>query len=428
MRNTLIDLLLIAALLRALLLTAAAVPLFDESFYIQSARVMLSGGIDPNPEHPLFAKCLIASSMTLFGDNPLGWRLFPMLAGIASVGLFYLIALKLGLKERLAMASALLIALDPLHIVLSRLAMLDIFAFAFSLAGLYVLLSARPPKRLREKTVVGTVRQYKGWLLAGILFGLGIASKWPAALMLAGALAFMFIGSKRRMELVRPSVALLFAAAAVYIATYLPLIAGQGFVSFIGLQLSDLRLHAFMPAAMQNSEPWEWLFGRVPVWFGWYKPDLPLPPDWLLFIPNLLGMQASFAVIALGNPVTWWLSLIALSVIFGGMLLQKTGIIKKVKELSKAELFALVWFTFNWSPWLLIPRGQSFLYYMLPVLPAYALATVCFVNRYPHKLAIPALLAVAAISLAVFYPLLIALPMPVGYFDALRWWIGFPPV
>jgi dolichyl-phosphate-mannose--protein O-mannosyl transferase len=417
----LLDILLITLILRLPLLTTVATPLFDESFYLPAARAFLAGQPDPNFDQPPLAKCLIAGSIALFGDGPLGWRLPSLIAGVASVALLYMIALRLTKSTKTATIAALLLALDPLHIVLSRVGMLDIFMFAFALAGLYVLLGIGPAK--------GHDYPKKRWLLPGALFGLAIACKWPAAFMLAGAIAFIFVSARPpRNRLVLPIVLLLATAAIAYSMTYLPLMLKSGPQAFVDLQFSNINHHLSMSADRQASPPLAWLLGMKPVWFGWNKPGFPVP-DWLLFIPNALHTGAAFAVIALANPFIWWPAEIVL-LLLAVRWLQSRFTRRKVTarmRLSNAEKFALTWFIATWLPWLLSPRAQTFLYYMLPVLPALFIALAAFVQRNPRRWAVPVLITAAVLSLALLYPLTILLPMPAGYLEALRWWVGMPP-
>jgi len=397
--RALLNLLLLAAMLRLPLLLTAGVPLFDEAFYVQSAKAMLSGAPDPVQDQPFFGRYIIAGSIAVLGDNRLGWRLPSLFAGCACVGLLYLICLRLGLGNKLSAFAAVLLALDPLHITFSRIAMLDIFALTFSLAGLYVLLSAgKNPGQ---------------WSLAGLLFGLAIASKWPAVFAVTGAICFVLLNDKKGLSFLKPVSGMLMIIAAVYLLTFLPLIISTGPQAFLDLHLGKMSSHLSMQGGAQISRPWEWLLGWQPIWLGWN--DEPAFP---------------FAAIALANPVTWWSGLVALLSVFIRLLQlmlarfrhMKTGI-----RLTTAETFCLVWFAATWVPWMLLPRGHTFLYYMLPVLPAYFIALASFVRRNPRKWAVPAIIAAAIAGLALFYPVVIGLSMPSGYFESLRWWIGWAP-
>ena len=423
--RTAINVLLVALILRLPLFTIAAAPLFDEVFYLPAARAFLAGLPDPNFDQPPLAKLLMAGSIALFGDNPLGWRIPSLVLGVASVGLVYMIALRLTKSTKAAAMVALLLALDPLHIVLSRVGMLDMFMFTFGMAGLYALLNIR--------TDVHGDQDLKRWALSGGLFGLAVASKWPAAFMLIGALVFVLLSTRQpRKGLLMPIAVMLAAVAVVYTLTYLPLILRSGPQAFIDLQLTNLKMHLNFPANGQASPPLGWLVGRRPVWFGWNKPDFPVP-GWLLFIPNLFHSEAVFAVIAMVNPFICWPAEIALLVLGVRWLLniyrskvKKRKLSAKVR-LSDAGKFSLVWFIATWLPWLISPRAQTMLYYMLPVLPAFFIALATFVQRNPRRWAVPAVIAAAVLSLLILYPLTILLPMPTGYLEALRWWVGVPP-
>ena len=201
-----IDVLLIALILRLVFLNAVAAFVFDETYYVPSARALLQDGIDTNPEHPPLVKLVLAASIALLGDNPISWRLPSMLAGMAGAFFFYFIALEISKNKKVALLSAALLAFDPLNVLLSRTGMLDIFMLAFPLAGTFFLLK-------------------KNYPLAGLLFGLGIASKWPAALMFLAAVIFLL--AQKKLEPRRLAVTVGFAAAA-YLLVSLPFILSEG--------------------------------------------------------------------------------------------------------------------------------------------------------------------------------------------------------
>ena len=78
------------ALIAGWRLGVPAKPYFDEVHYLPAARDMIAAFTDGaggyrNREHPLVAKELIALGMWAFGDNPLGWRIVPWIAGVAAL-------------------------------------------------------------------------------------------------------------------------------------------------------------------------------------------------------------------------------------------------------------------------------------------------------------------------------------------------------
>ena len=155
--------LLAAAALRLWSLPSPPSLYWDEQYYVFDAEVYLHGGFgqpvgNPPPVkiddegtwiHPPMGKWIIA----LLGVGPLGlhafgWRLPSALFGIAGVALLYLLALRLWGSPGWAAFAAVLLAFDGLHIVQSRLAMLDIFLSTFIIAGFLFLVLDR--ERLRS--------------------------------------------------------------------------------------------------------------------------------------------------------------------------------------------------------------------------------------------------------------------------------------
>ena len=391
--HLLVDVLLVALILRLAYLNVLAAPVFDENFYVTAARSVLAGGVDPNPEHPPLAKLVIAASMALFGDNVMSWRLPAVLFGAAGVAFFYFIVLELSKSKRLAALSAAVLALDPLHILLSRTAMLDIFMSAFLLAGAYFALKRR-------------------FAWAGLLFGLGMAAKWPAALGFVAVAAYLHLQKRLRPADVAYMVVI---AALTYVLVYTPSIINEGPVEWASFQLHNIGKTSAIPSAsVQSSTALQWPFLQRPVWFTWDNPDFAPPAD-LLWLVNLAGGTPALGVVALGNPVFWIPGLLALVWLAA----------QKAKKLSPVRMFAVVWFACTYLPFLLISRTHMFIYYMLPVLPAYALALSQFlVTKKLEKW----YLIVLVLSLVVLLPLIIGLPAPQGYFELLRPLIGTHPL
>jgi dolichyl-phosphate-mannose-protein mannosyltransferase len=175
------------------------VPL-DETYYAPNSLGYLCYGADTNVRagakavcsgldpafavHPPVAKLLTAVGIKIFGYRPFGWRFAAALVGTLSVLLVYLIARRLWNARWPAATAAILVAVDGLFFVQSRLAMLDIFVAFFVLLGVWTLLEdrARTPSKGRPRW----------WRLgSGVAFGLAVSSKWSAVPMLPvlGAIA-----------------------------------------------------------------------------------------------------------------------------------------------------------------------------------------------------------------------------------------------
>ena len=178
---------------------------WDEPYYVFDAEAYLGGGfgqlIEPAPAvriadegtwvHPPGGKWIIALlGLGPFGDRPIGWRLPSAAFGIAGVALLYFLALALWDSIWWAGSCALLLALDGLHIVQSRMAMLDIFLTTFiTLGTLLVVLERRRTRDPdgRDSPPTWVTRVFGSWYLlgAGAAFGAAVACKWSGAFALA---------------------------------------------------------------------------------------------------------------------------------------------------------------------------------------------------------------------------------------------------
>ncbi len=136
--------------------------IFDETYYVQDARVILGlpvlpfglppeqlrSGCDPNAEHPPLAKLLIAGSMAAFrawgfAGGGFEWRFPSVLFGLTGVFLVYGVVRVLDGTRGQARMAAFLLAFDNLYFVHSRIATLDIYLVTLSSLGVFLYLSRR---------------------------------------------------------------------------------------------------------------------------------------------------------------------------------------------------------------------------------------------------------------------------------------------
>lgn len=187
-------------------------------YYIPSGIAYVKGALptDINFEHPPLAKYIIGVFAIYLGGPNVSSLLFGVIAVVAALAL----AKKLLPANRSAWIVVWLLSFDQINMTISIDPMLDIFMLAFALLGFYFLLD-----------LVKTPH----FSLAGLCFGLAMASKWVALFLIIPALIFVILEHHKAGAGV-----IIVVAVATDTLTYLPLIASQGLNAYFGLQLQML--------------------------------------------------------------------------------------------------------------------------------------------------------------------------------------------
>jgi len=423
--------LLASAGLRLWQLDRPAEYMFDEVYYAKDAKTIVDGRVEPRPPlhweagdevswpHPEMGKLAIAAGIMVFGDRPFGWRLPAVVAGLAILACVYPLARRLGLSPAWALIALLFAAADPLGITQSRIATLDIFVAAWTIAC--VLFALRYVQDGRHAV----------WLLAcGVAGGMALATKWSGALALLAALLIVATGwfATRRASaaaqlptadaaetaedgvlLVRhpdgsgggPAHALLLIAAlvgvplAVYLLSYTQYFAsghspGDWWELHRQMLQFNLNLDATHPYA---SRAWTWIIDYRPVWYYFES------------------QEKYRGVIAIGNPFLWWLATVALVAAPLLALLRRSSSL-----LPAAALIAVLYL-----PWFATSR-TSFLFYMTPVAPFLAILVAAALALFAGRPELPRggwlTLAAAAVATALLW-------LPVGLLATWVFW-GLP--
>jgi dolichyl-phosphate-mannose-protein mannosyltransferase len=385
-------LLLAAFLLRMLWLSQPEGALiFDEKYYVNAARVLLSippegvyedkaPALDPNTEHPPLAKLLVAGSMRLFGDNAYGWRLPSVIVGTASIGLLYGIARRVGLGPTPALVAAALLASDNLVFVHSRIFTLDIFLLGFLLLGAYWYLSGRPT-------------------LAGVGFALAALCKINGTLGLLAITGYEALRLLRAEQPWRAGVRTLLGPIARLVITFLvvfTVLLGAMDRLWVGYDtpVEHLRRVFTYGTALNRpsgpsgveSYPWQWL---------WNAREIP----YLRFEQQLRAgeeiRESRPVVLFLGAMNPFVLMVWPLSLSFAGWAWWRR------QPQGTVGAFALAWFGANYLPFYattLLGQRISYLFYFLPALPAVVLASsyLLFASGLPRIVAWAYLAAVLA--------------------------------
>ncbi|WP_443334664.1 dolichyl-phosphate-mannose--protein mannosyltransferase [Streptomyces sp. ZAF1911] len=381
---------LVAGVLRFVHLGTPKAVIFDETYYAKDAWATVQQGYEAswpkdidksilaNPDgvplpldpgyvvHPPVGKWVIGLGEWMFGFDPFGWRFMTALLGTLSVLMLCRIGRRLFRSTFLGCLAGLLLAVDGLHLVMSRTALLDLVLMFFVLAAFGSLVidrdkvrarlaaalpvdeegRTRPDARIAETLKLGW-RPYR--LLAGVCLGLAFGTKWNGLIVLAffGVMMVMWdVAARRTAGAGAPYAAMMRhdnwpgflslvpVAISVYLASWLGWILspdnGKGGYfrdwaakndqhsswSFLPEWLRSLwhyetevyRFHVGLTSGhTYESNPWSWLVLGRPVSY-FYESPAPGTDG----CPATETAKCAREVLALGTPLLWWTGCFAL--------------------------------------------------------------------------------------------------------------------
>ncbi|MET8693432.1 phospholipid carrier-dependent glycosyltransferase [Streptomyces bauhiniae] len=375
---------LLAGLLRFWHLGSPRAVIFDETYYAKDAWALVHRGFEVNWDknandavlathghlaipsdaayvvHPPVGKYVIGLGELIFGFDPFGWRFMTALLGTLSVLLLCRIGRRMFRSTFLGCLAGGLMAVDGLHFVMSRTALLDGVLMFFVVAAFGCLVVdrdrareklaaalpvgpdgvARPDARLADTFRFG----WRPWRWgAGVMLGLAFGTKWNGLYILAAfcLMAVLWdVGARKVAGARHPYEAVLkydtgFAflatvpvAIAVYVASWIGWILSPtdgtggyfrnwaatdgrgGSWTFLPDWLRSLwhyehevynfHVHLSSPHTYQ-SNPWSWIVLGRPVSFFYESPG-----------PGSAGCpigttdKCAREVLALGTPMLWW--------------------------------------------------------------------------------------------------------------------------
>jgi len=394
--------------------------IFDEQYYVNAARVIL--GIhppagssyaqaalfhDPNAEHPPLAKLIIAGTIKLFGDNPWGWRIAPVIFGtIAVLAMYWLVRSARG-SAWIALGAATLMSVDNLFLLHGRIATLDIFFVTFMIVAVALYLNGRP-------------------LWAGIALGVGLCMKLPAidvvfvlALLELGRVFFRHKDEARsRAQIARARVIPLLLLIGAGVVTYLGLlfvldlvadpVGGPGACPTVASGFHNPIVHTYFmlcfsgkltsPAGPTGiaSYPWQWLLNQAPI-------DYYTVSSNVLSAGKVVGTHTVISFQGEMNPAIVFLALPAL-----GLAIQTAW-----QRRDTFSMLCVVWFLGTFVPFTIAaaPLGSfggrtSYLYYMVAVLPAIFMSVAYFFSRgWLSRAAVLGYAAITGYWFVTLYPI-----------------------
>lgn len=369
--------------------------------------------------HPEVGKWIIGAFEWVFGMNSLGWRLAPAVFGTLMVLVMVRLVRRLSGSTLMGVLAGLLMAADGLQLVLSRLALLDIFEAFFILCAVSAMVCDRDwmrerIARLDEVVAAGPRLLWRPWLfLAGSLWGLGLGTKWGTVFVLAacGLLFWSWCTSARREAGVPrawlrsafldafPGLGyLVLLPLVVYVLTwtgwllhahvYEQALSNTQYGPYWGRYL-QADTHGFFPNLVRSLRSlWHYhhdvyefhtkfldntthIYQSNPI--GWPILNRPVGVDAVLDIkPGHGGCTAPAGstclrqILLLGNPALWW----------GGCLALLWGAWAWLKRRDWRYGLAVLGFVAGWLPWLPNADRPIFSYYAIVMEPFLVLALV----------------------------------------------------
>lgn len=384
---------ILGAFLRFMRLNVPNEIYFDEVYYVKAAKEYLNFIPDTNWMHPPIAKMMIALGIGIFGDNSFGWRMAGAVLGTLSIYLIYLLAQRLFKSRFAASCAAFLLAICPLNIVASRIALLDIYVSFFTLLGFYLLY-----------LYLDLENNPKTYLILSIIsFAFSFACKWCGIFGIIGALIILAY-YKYKEHKVKDNFALILflffiLTALVYLASFIPFfVQKHGFAKFITYHVNSIKFH-YEPAFkhVYLSRVWTWPLLIRPIWF-YFKDFSP---------------EKYIGIICMGNPFIWW-----------SFIPFYFYIIFDFIKTKKPELFFIICGYFSlYAFWFIALKG-GFFYYMAPASIFMYLTITYVLNKLwenNQKYLAVIYLYLVSVFFVLFLPVIIALPVTKKYFYKLMW-------
>lgn len=361
----------------------------DEASHVAAASHYWSAGqfLPDYWEHPPLRHLLLRGFLEVFGDGPYGWRLRNVLFGALAAALTGLFARAVSGSGRAGLLAGVLLATDPLHVVMSRYTWEEIYGGAFFLASLLLFQTRR--------------RRSHRLVLAALLMGCALATKWyyvPCWLLVWGLALWQDRTWRSPRDAAFVTCTWLLLPLGVYLLAYWPWFGrGYGVLELVeqtvnayhSLQALTVRSYPAGMRFLAHTSSLEWFTGWIVEGHG----------------ALLEGGRGEFQLYMSDGPV-WLLTLPAMAV----LLALAWG--RRRPALAAPALF----FFSSWALFLFVDR-PAFVYSAVPLLPfaftAVATALVLLADRLSRR----AWLGVLAVALAwglFLYPVATAKKVPLG--------------
>ena len=457
--------------------------MFDETYYAKDAWSILQYGyegswgdgdvvnpqvalgdyssLSPNPgwaSHPEVGKFMIAIGEKLFGLNAFGWRFGALIFGSLLVFFTIRLARRISRSTLIGGIAGLLVCVDGMSYVMSRIALLDVFEAVFILAAVSCVVADRDHFRNKLAQVISVLPGqslngspgpfiFRPWLVgAGVLFGLACGTKWNAMYPLAvfGILVAVWSFTARRLagagfmawwslikDGVQAFVSMVVLAVVTYILTWIPWLVtlpghGMGWRGGSPTTVDNWVSHLF---GQRLGVLWDWHVATYEYHTGtgmeevthtyasnpWGWPVMARTTG--IFAENGIqpGDQGCTAeagdtclkvITAIGTPLLWWAATLAII----------AGLIWWLAGMDWRFGIPVLGMLSTWLPWVVSSRGAMFTFYTITIAPfmCIALAMVLGIVLGPSRagprrqsgaIVVGVFLAIIILDFAFMYPI-----------------------
>lgn len=366
---------------------------FDEIYHVRTAYEHKAGIKPFEISHPPLGKLIISAGIGIFGMNPFGWRIMGNLFGIMMLAVMYVFSKRIFKSSFIAAAATMFLALDFMHFTQTRIATIDSFSVFFIMLMYYLmyLYYDSDTKELPYKSSLIVLA------LCGIVFGIGISTKWICVYAGLGLLVLYVLSAvKRKKEGESPFKTCMWCILffiivpfAIYFASYIPYYIAypeaSPFKTFFENQVYMLTYHGGLESVHDFQSKW-------------YTWPLMIRPIWYYGSEVLSKTGLCSSIVAFGNPLVWWCA--SASTLY--------LLVKRKKK--KHEWFILAGFLSQYLPWCFISRS-TFIYHFFASVPFIILALASVLRdiseRYKKGFTVTiVLLATSALLFLAFYPVI----------------------
>jgi dolichyl-phosphate-mannose--protein O-mannosyl transferase len=273
-------------------------------------------------------------------------------------------------------------ALDGLHLVMSRTALLDVFLSFFILLAFYLVIMDRL------------------WL-AGIVMGLALATKWSALYVIAALGIYLLI---RNRKILLTPIQFGLVPLFVYLISWTGwFLSDNGWsrnysinpiTSWLHYHREMLNFHTGLTTEHSyEASAWNWLI-------------LGRPTSFFYATPKSCGSDScSQEVLAMGTPLLWWVGLVSLFIGIGYFIYRR----------ERSAGLILMFFCASYLPWLAFPERTTFYFYSIAFQPFMILMIIYAISkalenpelRSVRKKYVIAGTSLIALCFAYFFPLFV---------------------